>query len=259
MPEGCVEDAYGIDGDAIHQPSEPFLAGITVIIGPGDCPSGGPTSAVTDVNGLYTIPALAPGKYCIVVDAESFAGPEGNGHWTLNMSGHEGKTYRAVLLGAGGNLTGQDFAWYQNLPVPSPTPVGPTPTPTPVPALNFIPNINANCRSGPDPVIYPVVDVAMSGQPYLLDGRIADSSWFRIMMSATRGCWVPASSGSPTGDISNLRVLIIPPTPTPTSVPTLPPTRVPVFCIRYTDQKTCESQPGCQWIALTTAGYCTNK
>jgi hypothetical protein len=164
LPAGCVVDSYGVDADAIHQAGEPFMTGIIVNIGPGDCPVGGPFSGLTDGSGVYSISGLAPGKYCINVNAAGFAGPGASGHWTLIPSGHEGNTYRPVLLGAGEVLTGQDFAWYQNgasptlvpTPVPSftPSPV-PSDTPTVVFGLAFTPKVTPpvfpylrNCNPG---------------------------------------------------------------------------------------------------------------
>ncbi len=267
LPAGCAETVYGVDGDAIHQPDEDFLDGISVNIGPGDCPMGGPKTTITDPDGAYAFNLLPPGKYCININAADFAGPGAMGHWTLLPSGHEGNTYRSVVLGAGQVLTGQDFAWYQDAG-PTPTPVD-TFTPTLVATftptlvgLNFTPNLNANCRFGPDP-LFNIVDVAMKGTPYLLDGQNQAHTWYRIMLSELRGCWVLASSGVASGDVSNLRVLVEPklPTFTPTRVPTDTPTKVPpVECKRYTDEKSCEAQTACEWVpAVTTPGFCRNK
>ncbi|HTX89655.1 MAG TPA: SdrD B-like domain-containing protein [Anaerolineales bacterium] len=266
MPAGCVSDSYGVDADGIHQPGEPFMTGITVNIGPGDCPVGGPLSTVTDGSGNYSFTGLTPGKYCINVNAASFLGPGGVGHWTVIPSGHEGNTYRSVLLGAGEILNDQDFAWYRFTggPTPTPTPtsagptftptaVGPTFTPTPVPGLIFIPGINLNCHLGPG-LIYDTLDVALKGMSYPIDGRNAQGDWLRIMLSPNKGCWVLTRNGQPSGDVSGVRVLIAPPTPTPTMV---------VNCANYKDEKSCEAQPACQWkqSSLVTAVtyYCTSK
>ena len=122
---------------------------------------------------------------------------------------------------------------------PTPTPVGPTPTPVP---FVFTPNINTNCLSGPD-TIFPTLEIALTGQPYLLDGRNLENTWFRILHSVSRVCWVPASSGVVSGDTLGLRVLISPPTPTP-------PT-----CSTYTNEESCTAQPACKWVpAITHAG-----
>ena len=260
LPAGCIVDSYGVDADGVHQPGEPFMTGITVNLGPGDCPVGGPLSTVTDASGAYAFTGLTPGKYCINVNAASFVGPGGTGHWSLIPSGHEGNTYRAVTLGPGQVLNGQDFAWYQ-YSGPTPTPVvSLTPTPTPVVSLtptpvgfSFVPNLNANCHAGPD-LIFDVLGVAMKGTNYPLDGRNAESTWLRIMLKANLGCWVLSTSGTASGDLSGLRVLISPPTPTPTTV---------VDCSAYTNRETCEAHPVCQWkqSSTTTAVIytCTSK
>jgi hypothetical protein len=63
LPVGCKADSLGMDADGIHQPGEPFMTGITVNLGPGDCPSAITQSTLTDLNGLYTFPGLTPGKW----------------------------------------------------------------------------------------------------------------------------------------------------------------------------------------------------
>jgi|GEM_PF-4538688 len=243
MPAGCISDSYGIDADGIHQPGEPFMTGITINIEPGDCPVGVPASTTTDGSGAYTFSGLAPGKFCINVNAASFGG---TGHWTVIPGGTAGNTERAVTLTAGEVLTGQDFAWYQNTGGPTLTS-----TPTPVPGYFFKPNINVNCHSGPG-LIYDLVDVAMKGTNYSLDGRNVDGDWFRIMMTPTKGCWVLASTGSASGDLSKLRVLISPPPPTPTPVP--------IDCTKYTTKNSCSAAPVCAWKQVNdTTGLCSHK
>ncbi len=268
LPEGCAVTVYGVDGDGIHQPGEPYMTSIHVNIADGDCPAAGPKSALTSGAGAYEFNLLRPGKYCINIDAASFVGPGGTGHWSLIPSGHEGNTYRRVLVGQGQTLEAQDFAWYQYsgptaTPVPSLVPTDtptfvPTNTPTTVP-LAFIPNINVNCRLGDNPV-FPIVDVAMQNTRYPLDGKNAAGTYFRIMMSEQTGCWVPAEMGKTVGDLSKLRTLISPFTPTFTFVPTSTFTLVPVDCGQYTDEKSCELQPACYWkAAAAMPGTCLNK
>ncbi len=252
LPAGCVSDSYGVDADGIHQPAEPPMTGITVNIEPGDCPVGVPASTTTDGSGVYSFSSLAPGKFCLNVNAASFLGPGETGHWTVIPGGKNGNTYRAITLTAGEVLTGQDFAWYQFTG-------GSTATPTLIPTLVsgyfFNPAINVNCHAGPG-LFYGVVDVAGKGNSYPLDGRNVAGDWFRIMLTPNRGCWVMANTGSAYGDISKLRVLISPPTPTLT--PTA--TRVPVNCTAFTTRNSCISAPVCVWKLLTdTAGYCIHK
>jgi hypothetical protein len=154
-------------------------------------------------------------------------------------------------------------------PGPTATPVDPTFTPTPPaptstptqPTLFFTPNLNPYCRSGPG-TLYESIDVALKGQPYLLDGRNAEGTWYRIMLTASKGCWVPVDSGVPSADTSGLRVLVTPPllpSITPTIAPTFTPTWV-VVCSSFTDEKSCNAQPACKWyVPSTTRPYCGNR
>jgi hypothetical protein len=128
-----------------------------------------------------------------------------------------------------------------------------SPTPTPS-AFFFIPNTNANCRNGPDPV-FGILDVALKGQSYLMDGRNLENSWYRIMLTPNQGCWVPSTSGTPSGNPAGLRVLLVPTMPTP-----VPPTATQAVCSKVTNARTCNAQPGCGWkIGVTGGGSCTSK
>jgi hypothetical protein len=135
------------------------------------------------------------------------------------------------------------------------TPTG-TFTPTPS-AFFFVPSFNANCRSGPNS-IFTIFDVALKGKSYPLDGRNLDGSWYRIMLTADQGCWVPSTAGTTSGDPKGVRVLIEPPTPTLTAVP---PTATLVACSSFKDEKSCVANPRCGWsiTATTGAGSCNNK
>jgi hypothetical protein len=137
-------------------------------------------------------------------------------------------------------------------PTPTPTAVVPTDTPTPA-AFYFTPNINANCRLGPGQ-FYPLFDVAMKGQMYLMDGRNAENDWYRIMFTPSSGCWVPGTAGMINGDPLKLRVLLI-----PTLIPSDTPTQV-VDCSSFTDIRACQAHPACQWVpSITRAPYCADK
>jgi hypothetical protein len=132
--------------------------------------------------------------------------------------------------------------------------ITPTPTPLTSSSLNFIPNINAYCRAGPD-VYFPSNGTAMKDQPYLMDGRNMLNTWYRIMLTAGRGCWVLGSSGTTSGDPLGLRVLADIPTPTPT--PTRPPSVVD--CSAFTSADTCGVQSACVWIIDADPEYCKKK
>jgi hypothetical protein len=146
------------------------------------------------------------------------------------------------------------FEWQEPTSVITITPtlvISPTPTFTPtLVLLSFTPNINTYCREGPD-YSFIANEVAMKGQAYLMDGRNLDTTWYRIMLSQYKGCWVPSSTGTPSGDISALRVLLDVPTYTPTPI---------IDCTTYLDEVSCNAQPLCAWTPGTiTRGYCGKK
>jgi hypothetical protein len=133
---------------------------------------------------------------------------------------------------------------------PTPT-ITPTESQTPTPScgpLTFITSINAYCRQGPGDFFPALEDLAMKGQPYLMDGRNADGSWFRIMLTPSEGCWVPAGVGTPSCDIGSLRVLADVPTPSGS-------------CSSFADKATCEAHdPPCKWnVTIAGPGTCINK
>jgi hypothetical protein len=91
----------------------------------------------------------------------------------------------------------------------------------------------------------------MKGQAYLMDGRNADGSWYRIMLTPNQGCWVPAGAGIPSCDPSRLRVLAEVPTYTPTLIPA---------CSSFIDRAACNAQSTCQWNpTISGPGVCANK
>ncbi len=65
-------------------------------------------------------------------------------------------------------------------------------------------------------VLLNIICPVRESQSYLMDGRNLANDWFRIMITASKGCWVLASSGTPSKDPSGLRVLAELPTFTPT-------------------------------------------
>jgi hypothetical protein len=129
---------------------------------------------------------------------------------------------------------------------PTPAQLTFTPSITPTPAqLTFTPSINAYCRYGPGGN-FSSDKVAMKGQVYLMDGRNADGSWYRIMVTASEGCWVPAGVGTPSGDVGKLRVLFDIPTPI-------------TACSSFTDKATCNAQSTCKWNPTASGpGVCVN-
>jgi hypothetical protein len=140
------------------------------------------------------------------------------------------------------------------LTTPTLTPTQTATLTTTLSAFFFVPSINANCRSGPNP-IFGILDVALKGQSYLMDGRNLENNWYRIILTPNEGCWVPSTAGAPSADPTGLRVLIEPPTPT-----AVPPTATLVACTSFTNEKSCVAQPGCGWsLGVTGGGSCGSK
>jgi hypothetical protein len=134
--EGCVESPDGaVHADGLYQSSEPPLAGARILLGTGACP-GSPwkeTHALGDGTFLFT--DVAPGDYCVTVNAEEQPLQLTPGLWTAPAD-PSGNPIAAVnlALGPGEIKGGADFGWdYQFLPVPEPTPTAPpTAAPTAV-------------------------------------------------------------------------------------------------------------------------------
>ena len=89
----------------------------------------------------------------------------------------------------------------------------PTVTLTPQPAMGRLLE-DAFCRSGPG-TVYGIVTGYSQGTSGLLDGRNAESSWYRFQQYR---CWVFDGALERLGDVSGLPVLPPPSTPTPTPV-----------------------------------------
>ena len=221
LPEGCVVDSYGVDADGIRQQGEPDMLNMTINLGPGDCPMTEPMSAITNIHGEYQVSNLTPGKYCLNVNAASFLDPDGFGHWTIIPGGEEGNTYRQVFLTAGQTLGGQDFAYY-------------------FPPSEWTPSASTNCYFGPNPV-FGIMDAAMIGTPYPIDGRNQAGDWLRLMLTKYKGCWVHADEGVVSGSLASVRVLFEVPTPAPASI----------NCAAFTDQASCQSHSTCDWKLIS--------
>jgi hypothetical protein len=89
-----------------------------------------------------------------------------------------------------------------------------TPTPT-----SCVPNVVAlqdtNCRIGPGSV-YDVVGYLLTGEMAMIDGRLSDNSWWRIVNPDAAGtCWVWSSPVESFCNPESVSVLVAPPTPTP--------------------------------------------
>jgi hypothetical protein len=121
-----------------------------------------------------------------------------------------------------------------------PSPVPPTPTltltasetPSPPPSLTPTPSLteelaslrvdgNAICYLGPG-LVYDVRAYFVEGDTALLDGRLEDQSWWRMILPRDEevSCWIQADLVTVSGSVSSLPVLTPPPTPTLSPTPT---------------------------------------
>lgn len=115
-PPGCIADGGGYLANGVTDPGESGLAGITVNLGAGACPSSGLASTTTDADGEYSFGALADGSYCISIDALA----DGNdlllipGGWSFPVGGSQVSHEISVV---GGAAAESNFGWdWQFLP-----------------------------------------------------------------------------------------------------------------------------------------------
>jgi hypothetical protein len=238
LPDGCSLDQWGnVHADAIRQADEPGIPGVVVDIGPGDCPSAGLATAVTDADGYYSFADLPAGDYCLRIDPEHGSTNTGilmPGSWTVIPSGHEGMTFRAISLTVNHTLSGQDFGWdYDNLPAMIQIP-------------HFTLAVNAYCRHGPGEN-FDISTYGMTGQSYAIEGLSEDGNWFYVRFNDSLQCWMASSRGTSWGELGSLPVV-------PAPAPPL------VNCSQYTVPATCAAQSACSWkFSAAGPGFCTNK
>lgn len=107
--EGLVFDDQNADG--VHDPGEPGLAGVEVLLGDGGCPAAGSSAAaLTAADGSYQveIPPPSGGSYCLSID------PLTPPNDTILIPGEftdppDGQL--SLTLGDGEDLADQQFAW----------------------------------------------------------------------------------------------------------------------------------------------------
>ncbi|MCX6027286.1 MAG: hypothetical protein NTY23_13700 [Chloroflexi bacterium] len=142
LPAGCIALlGGGYAANAIFEPGEPGIAGVTVKLGAGACPASGLASTVTGADGGFSFGGLRAGPYCVSVNAQS----DGNdavlipGSWTapVRNSGPDPEIVE-LTLADGEAQSGVNLGWdFQFLPepviaaTPTPTPTSGTPAPTP--------------------------------------------------------------------------------------------------------------------------------
>jgi len=185
-PEGCVDlPGGGMAANGVFEEGEPGLEGVTARLAEGPCPGiDTGSTAVSAADGSYAFSGLAAGTYCVSVNALG----DGNdlvlipGGWTDPAGGGE-PIRQEVTLAPGADNLEVHFGWdYQFLPSPGASePM--------VKALQ-----NAHCRYGPDREAWDDMAFLMEGETTIVEGRLADNSWFYVQNPAGSGfCWI--SSG----------------------------------------------------------------
>jgi hypothetical protein len=95
------------------QPTEGYIAGVTVRLQAGSCATDNPTTlatAVTDSNGRYTFTKLNAGTYCVLINAAESANINTlfAGNWTFPQPGI---WYHQITLNNGEQASPVNFGW----------------------------------------------------------------------------------------------------------------------------------------------------
>ncbi|OGO08858.1 MAG: hypothetical protein A3K46_06130 [Chloroflexi bacterium RBG_13_60_9] len=198
-PPGCVwvNDIDGYWANEIYEAGEPGLAGVTVDLGTGACPSTGFKTGVTRSDGHYSFGPLTAGTYCVSVNPLS----EANisvlipGSFTFPVRFAEVAEY-SITLGAGVLSDNKNFGWdFQFLPSPS----------SGSPTAKLL--RNANCRRGPS-IDYESMTTLFQGLEVPIDGRNADSSWWWVRIpNSFNHCWLGKSNVQTSGDTSKVPIV----------------------------------------------------
>ncbi|MDX1663385.1 MAG: NBR1-Ig-like domain-containing protein [Candidatus Promineifilaceae bacterium] len=121
--DGCVAlegDLYVANG--LLEVDEPGLAGVQVRLGSGACPGVEElTTEITDAEGEFSFADLAPGAYCIYVDALDDVNTDIliPGTWTAPEVSDQGVIQADVTVAGEEVTTDVNFGWdYEGLPVP---------------------------------------------------------------------------------------------------------------------------------------------
>ncbi|MBN2388216.1 MAG: hypothetical protein JXB85_14460 [Anaerolineales bacterium] len=122
LPIGCVSTGGGgVAANGLFGLGEPGIPNVVVRLGQGTCPSATDLGAVlTDANGMFAFLDLAPGDYCVTVNALT----DDNdlqlipGGWTAPAGGISGELASWTVNFAGGEpVTAVNFGWdFQFLP-----------------------------------------------------------------------------------------------------------------------------------------------
>jgi hypothetical protein len=198
-PPGCVwvDDSDGYWANGIHDSGEPGLAGVTVDLGMGACPTVGLATAVTRSDGHYSFGPLAAGTYCVSINALSDANISVliPGSWTSPIRFAE-PAMQTILLGGSEVRSDSNFGWdFQFLPAPSSGP----------PTARLL--RNSNCRSGPS-IEYRSLTTLFQGLEVPIDGRNLDSSWWWVRIpNSTNHCWLAKENVLTSGNTGKVPIV----------------------------------------------------
>lgn len=235
----CIADSFGaLYGNGVQDVGETGLAGITVNLGVGACPSTGQAQTVTDADGKFVFKDVAPGTYCISVDPK--ANPSlARGGWTFpQVADRRGLAALSAAAASGVDTTGIVFGWDQSVqptPTLSPTPresatITVTPTKTRKPAqpikipatLTPVPTITLTRTITPTPTITATptpTRAATSGTPTVTKTATPVTP----TVTATSG--TPTASPTPTRTLTPVvTIIVVTATYTPSPTPTVSPT-----------------------------------
>lgn len=90
-----------------------------------------------------------------------------------------------------------------------------TATPVEVVASQVIPNVNANCRKGPN-TLYHEVTILKQGNPYNVIGQNGQTSqhiWWQVQGAGSIVCWVSDENVTRQGPVEQVQVAPAPPLP----------------------------------------------
>lgn len=136
---GCVErEGIGVTANGIFEASEPGMTAVTLGLGQGSCPSLASQETQTDEQGRFEFAGLAPGDYCVIVDADSprNAAPLGAGIWTSPEAGAGRRLIEVPVTLAENDGEQLDFGWDPGAPGEPSATVTSTASPTADPSAS---------------------------------------------------------------------------------------------------------------------------
>jgi hypothetical protein len=109
----CVADGNGdYHANGMIEPTEGYIAGVTILLQAGPCATDNPiaTTAVTDAAGKYYFGNLAPGTYCVSMNAATAENAPRllPGDWTFPA---QGIWYQQITLSGSDQAYSVNFGW----------------------------------------------------------------------------------------------------------------------------------------------------